>query len=79
MKLKMSTWKIRTAKTIGFILGMVLIQQGVSWLGGHFSPYREQQEIILRHGMDPSVFFYTESEQALKAEKQVRKKVRKID
>lgn len=55
-----------------FIISVIGLQQITHLLGEIF---RNEQEIILGRDMDPSVFFYTESGEALRAEKTVRNKL----
>lgn len=52
---------------------IVGLQQIGYWLGTYQSTFKAQKEIMVREDIDPSVFFYTESKQALQAEKKIRK------
>ena len=62
--------KIRNS--LFFFIAVIGLQQGTHLLGEKFS---NEREIIQSQNLDPSVFFYTESKEALKAEKVVREKV----
>lgn len=64
--------------TVIFILCLVGLQQGLSWLSAYHIAFGAQKAMILERDMDPAVFFYTESEQALEAEKVLRKRLDNI-
>lgn len=57
-----------------FLLSLVSLQQMLAWMGDS-SFYKRQREMIIKEDMDPAVFFYTERKHALKAEKEVRKRI----
>lgn len=52
---------------------VVLLQVVINQLNK--SAFKSQKQIIESKDIDPSVFFYTESEQALKAEKVIRNRI----
>ena len=60
-------------KVIGFIGMVMLLQVSLNQLGQ--TTLKHEKSIIESKDIDPAVFFYTKSEQALKAEKAVRKRV----
>ena len=60
-------------KVIGFVGMVVLLQVVINQLNK--SAFKSQKQIIESKDIDPAVFFYTESEQALKAEKVIRKRI----
>ena len=64
--------KRKIRNSIFFITAVIGLQQVTHLLGEKF---KDEQQIILSRDMDPSVFFYTESDEALRAEKKVRKLV----
>lgn len=70
--------KKRLVGILIFVGGMVLLQQMAVLLGEHQPTFRAQKELIINRDMDPAIFFYTESEEALKAEKQVRSKMEQL-
>lgn len=70
--------KKRLVGILIFVGGMVLLQQMAVLLGEYQPTFRAQKELIINRDMDPSIFFYTESEEALKAEKQVRSKMEQL-
>lgn len=65
--------------SVVFFLCLVGLQQGLFWAGQQQSAFRIQKELILEKDIDPAVFFYTESEQALKAEKKLRSSLKGVD
>lgn len=69
--------KTKLAKITLFILGLVILQQGIAW-GSSFGQLRQQTIIINERDIDPAALFYTESVIALSAEKQVRRKIKEI-
>lgn len=64
--------KKQLRNTALFLLGLAVAQQGVSRISAAL--FYRQQEIVIQKEIDPSVFFYTESKHALKAEKKLREK-----
>lgn len=63
----------KLAKTVVFMSAIILLQQGILFLGR--TTYKYEKQVIEQNNMEPSVFFYTESEHALEAEKTVRESV----
>ncbi|MBR08334.1 MAG: hypothetical protein CMP48_11750 [Rickettsiales bacterium] len=60
-----------------FITGVVLLQQSLEHLGNR--AFRIQKELIDQQNLEPAVFFYTDSEQALEAEKLVRNQIKESE
>lgn len=63
----------RFAKILLFLLALIALQQLISTIS-HIL-LKEQRQIIETRDLDPAVFFYTESDEALRAEKQVRQSI----
>lgn len=56
--------------------GLILLLQQVSvWTAELIPAFGEQKRIIEQKDLDPAVFFYTESEAALQAEKTIRQRI----
>gem|GEM_PF-2730477 len=58
--------------TLMFVLSVFGLQQLAAHLGNAF---HSEKEIIQQLNIDPAVFFYTESDLALEAEKNIRNKI----
>jgi hypothetical protein len=59
---------------VALAVGVIGMQQGLQWVSG--MPWlAEQASLIRQRDLEPAVFFYTDSPQALAAEKQVRERV----
>lgn len=56
-----------------FVLSMVALQQMLAVVNKSVPTVKAQINLIKTENIDPSVMFYTESKQVLKAEKEVRK------
>lgn len=63
----------KTFKVLGFMVLLMLLQQALECLGN--GALQAQKHLIEEKDLEPAVFFYTESEQALSSEKVMRKKV----
>ena len=66
-------------KTIGlflFLIVLVLLQQGIARVTIKVDVFRAQSDLIADKNIDPSALFYTESDLALSAEKEVRRRIR---
>ncbi|MFY0601116.1 MAG: hypothetical protein JXR03_15675 [Cyclobacteriaceae bacterium] len=64
--------KNRIRRTLLFVAAIVAVQQLSYWLGNLQPSFKSQKEMILARDMEPALLFYTESEHALEAEKEVR-------
>ncbi|MGV3590971.1 MAG: hypothetical protein ACO1PZ_04725 [Gammaproteobacteria bacterium] len=59
-----------------FVAGALLLRQGIVLVDTHVDMRSEQRAAIEAHGVDPRALFYAESEVALAAEKEFRRKLR---
>ena len=65
-------------KTIGlflFLMALVLLQQGIARATIKVDVFHAQSDLIAEKNIDPSALFYTESDLALNAEKEVRRRI----
>ena len=65
-------------KTIGlflFLIGLVLLQQGIARATIKVDVLHAQSDLIAEKNIDPTALFYTESDLALRAEKEVRRRI----
>ena len=60
----------RLLKVVLFVIIILVLQQGIHYTSLHF--FQEEREVIDTNNMDPALFFYTDSEHAMTAEKEVR-------
>ncbi len=60
---------------LAFVAGVVLLREGIQLLDGHLAVRQEQARLILDHDLRPAAIFYTESPQALAAEKTLRRRL----
>jgi hypothetical protein len=67
--------KERILKTVLFIMGLIVLQQGIAFSSNQFIQLNEQTAIIESNDIDPSAIFYTDSKLALAAEKSVRRRL----
>lgn len=63
----------RLLKTILFFVAILILQQGIHHSSQFF--FEEERNVIDTNNMEPSLFFYTDSEHALNAEKKVRNQI----
>lgn len=56
-----------------FIIGLVLLQQVIAATTSHVQVMERHSALIMANDLDPSALFYMEIDQALDAEKQVRR------
>ena len=69
------TMKAKLGKCVFFILGLIVLQQGIALGNAHFDLLGRQAGVIERNNIDPAALFYTDSPLALAAEKRVRTQV----
>ena len=67
--------KGKAAKLVLFLVGLVVLQQGIALGTQRFPALGRQSAVIADNNIDPSALFYTESPLALAAEKRVRNKL----
>lgn len=60
------------AAGIGFVAALIGVQQGLRW-AGQTGVLSRQSDLLKRQDLEPAAFFYTETPQALRAEKTVRR------
>ncbi len=63
---------ISSLKKIGILVVAVVVLKFAATRIAESSPYFDR---VVRDGLDPSQMFYTESKEALKAEKEIRRRV----
>lgn len=66
----------KVAALAAFLGALVLLRQGIVLVDTHVDARREQSAAVEEHGIDPRALFYAESEVALAAEKQFRRRLR---
>ena len=59
-----------------FASALLLLRQGIALLDTHLGVRREQAAAVEKHDVDPRALFYAESEVALAAEKDFRRRLR---
>ncbi|WP_421893792.1 hypothetical protein [Marinoscillum sp.] len=62
----------RIRNIVFFVLILMGLERSIVFFGESSETFKLQQSIILKEQMDPAAFFYTESDHALRAEKQMR-------
>jgi hypothetical protein len=67
--------KSKVVKLVLFLLGLVVLQQGIALGTQRFPALDRQLAVIAEKDIDPSALFYTESPLALAAEKNLRSKI----
>ncbi|MEQ8470707.1 MAG: hypothetical protein RIC35_05955 [Marinoscillum sp.] len=67
--------KRKFSYTILFLVGIVGLRQSIVVTRKLSPTLSDQTKMINERNIDPAVIFYTESNEALRAEKEVRKKV----
>jgi hypothetical protein len=60
---------------VSCLLGLVLLRQAILLMDDLLLPRKEQSQLILQQELHPAALFYTESPQALAAEKMLRKRL----
>jgi hypothetical protein len=58
-----------------FVTALVLLQQAIVQGNNNVDVFKAQTTLITEKNIDPAALFYTESELALKAEKEVRNRI----
>ena len=69
--------KAKLGKVVLFVLGLVLLQQGIALGNSHIPQLQDQAALVARHDLDPAALFYMEVDMALAAEREVRSKIGK--
>ena len=70
--------RLALQKTINlflFLIVLVLLQQGIARATIKVDVFHAQSDLITEKNIDPSALFYTESDLALSAEKEVRRRI----
>lgn len=62
-------------KTVLLIAGVLLVNLGLRTIYELQGPIHRSGEIVSKNEIDPSWLFYTQSKQALAAEKEIRQKI----
>ena len=65
----------KTIRLFLFLIVLVLLQQGIARATIKVDVFQAQSDLIIEKNIDPSALFYTESDLALNAEKEVRRRI----
>ncbi len=61
--------------TTFFVVAVLILQFLSVWAGDQLPVFKSQKVMMKERDIDPSAFFYTESKEALAAEKKIREAI----